>query len=396
MGVEEHLSRRQALARMASASVGLAASSLDRLAAQHPCADAAAAGTLIGTRPLSREDGVVQPYGVKFGGSGLDARQITDLSRLAPERLITPSDAVFVRTECPPAVRRSQSWRIATTGLLAREGSLTIEELTRMSRPMGLHLLECAGNNNPANFGLMSVAAWDGVPLVDVLARLRPATRATAVLVAGVDDEARPSSASVPGAGWVLPLAALDRRGAFLALRMNEAPLPPDHGRPVRLVVPGWYGCAWVKWVNVIRLVGAEEPATSQMKEFAGRTHQTARHDLARDYAPADIQAAAMPIRVEQRRTPDGVHYRVVGIVWGGDRPADRLEIRFGAADSWRPVAICPPPSGTEGVWMLWEYRWSPPAPGTYRIEVRIPTPSVPQRRLDRGYYVRQVSIDEG
>ena len=90
------------------------------------------------------------------------------------------------------------------------------------------------------------------------------------------------------GASWVLPIAALNSLGAFLAVRMNGEPLPPDHGMPVRLVVPGWYGCAWIKWVIAIRLVGADEPATTQMKEFAGRTHQTARHDLARDYVPPD------------------------------------------------------------------------------------------------------------
>jgi DMSO/TMAO reductase YedYZ molybdopterin-dependent catalytic subunit len=389
-------SRRGAIAQIVSATAGLLGSSgLDRLAAQQPCADGAAAGTLIGTLPLSRADGVIQPYGVKFGGPGLDRRQITDLSRLDPDRLITPNDAVFVRTERPPeAARRSRSWRIATEGLLAREGSLTIEELTRMSRAMGTHLLECAGNNNPANFGLMSVAEWDGVPLVDLLSRLQPTARATAVLVAGLDDEARQSAVSVAGASWVLPLTALDRLGAFLALRMNGEPLPPDHGMPVRLVVPGWYGCAWIKWVTAIQLVGAEEPATSQMKEFAGRTHQDARHDLARDYAPPDVQAAAMPIRVEQRRTADGLHYRIVGIVWGGDRPADRLEIRFGGDDSWRPVAMCRPRPAT-GVWTLWEYRWRPPAAGAYRIGLRVPDPSVPQRRLDSGYYVRQVTIEQ-
>ena len=171
--------------------------------------------------------------------------------------------------------------------------------------------------------------------------------------LSALDDEGQRSATSVAGASWVLPIAALDRLGAFLALRMNGEPLPPDHGSPVRLVVPGWYGCAWIKWVTAIHLVGADEPATTQMKEFAGRTHQTARHDLARDYAPADIQAAAMPIRVEKRRTPDGVHYRVVGIAWGGSPPADRLEIRFGSGDAWKPVSICssrpPPASGRSG-----------------------------------------------
>ena len=270
---------------------------------------------------------------------------------------------------------------------------MTVDDLANLSRPMGTHLLECAGNNNPANFGLMSVAAWDGVPLVDLLSRLRPTPQATAVRIVGVEDEGQRSASSVAGASWVLPIAALDRLGAFLALRMNGEPLPPDHGSPVRLVVPGWYGCAWIKWVTAIHLVGADEPATTQMKEFAGRTHQTARHDLARDYAPADIQAAAMPIRVEKRRTPDGVHYRVVGIAWGGRPPADRLEIRFGSGDAWKPVPICSPRPAA-GVWTLWEYRWTPPAAGVYSIALRIPDASMPQRRLDAGYYIRRVSVD--
>jgi DMSO/TMAO reductase YedYZ molybdopterin-dependent catalytic subunit len=387
-------SRRAAIVHLASATAGLLASgSLDRLAAQQPCADAAAAGTLLETLPLSRDDGVLQPFGVKFGGPGLDARQITDLAHLEPDRLITPNPLAFIRTECPRAARRRpQPWRIATSGLAAQAGSMTVDDLANLSRPMGTHLLECAGNNNPANFGLMSVAAWDGVPLADLLSRLRPTPQATAMRIDGLDDEGQRSATSVAGASWVLPFAALDRLGAFLALRMNGEPLPPDHGHPVRLVVPGWYGCAWVKWVTAIHLVGADEPATTQMKEFAGRTHQTARHDLASDYAPPDIQAAAMPVRVEKRRTPDGVHYRIVGIAWGGRPPADRLAIRFGPDEAWKPVSMCGPRAAA-GVWTLWEYRWTPPEPGVYSIALRVPDASTPQRRLDGGYYIRRVSV---
>ena len=111
---------------------------------------------------------------------------------------------------------------------------------------------------------------------------------------------------------------------------MNGEPVPADHGKPVRLAVPGWYGCAWIKWVNEIRLVGPDEPATSQMVEFADRTHQSEPHKLARDYAPADIQTAATPVRVEKRKGPNGLEYRIVGIVWGGTKPVDRL--RFASA----------------------------------------------------------------
>ena len=215
-----------------------------KLAAQLACADPAAAGTLVGTLPLSRAGAPVQPYGVKFGGRGLDARLITDLSRLEPDHLITPNSQAFVRTECPPVVAQHRGpWRIRTSGLLAREGSLTADELRKSARPMGAHLCECSGNNNPANFGLMSVAEWDGVPLTEVLSRLELAATATAVLVGGVDPDTPRSSSSTAGASWVIPFAHARSprrllRGAHerrAAVARSRAAGPAHRSRLVRL-----------------------------------------------------------------------------------------------------------------------------------------------------------------
>jgi len=259
---------------------------------------------------------------------------------------------------------------------------------------MGPHLFECSGNGGSYNFGLMSVAEWEGIPLAQVVARLKPAKEATAVLVSGFDHIGQNSQRSIVGASWVFPLASLDKLGAFLAVRMNGVELPDDHGKPVRLVVPGWYGCTWIKWVNEIRLVGPDEPATSQMVEFASRTHQTDPHKFARDYAPADMHTAATPVRVEKRRGPNGLEYRIVGIVWGGTAPVDRLQIRFKADEAFTPFSICPAPK-THTVWSLWDYRWKPTAPGTYDIALEVADQSVPQRRLKTGFYMLQVTIDE-
>jgi DMSO/TMAO reductase YedYZ molybdopterin-dependent catalytic subunit len=395
--VSNRSSRRDALRALGTIGAATLIDSdpvLAQLAAQHPCADPGAAGTLIASLPLFRADGVTQPTGVKFG-SGLDARLNTDLSLLQPDRLITPNALAFVRTERPPAAASHRGpWTIKTTGLLAREDMLPFDDLRRDARPMGPHLFECSGNNNPANFGLISVAGWTGVPLAEVVSWLQPTSRATAVLISGMDHETTPSTSSTPGASWAFPLGDLDRLGAFLAVEMNGEPVPPDHGAPVRLVVPGWYACAWIKWVDGIRLVGRDEPATSQMKEFAGRTHQRARHDLARDYSAADIQTAATPVRVEKRRGPAGLEYRIVGIVWGGSRLIDHLAIRFRRDGAWNRFPICPAPT-TQRVWSLWEYRWKVATPGVYSIALSVPDSSVPQRRLESGYYMRQVTIDE-
>jgi DMSO/TMAO reductase YedYZ molybdopterin-dependent catalytic subunit len=217
---------------------------------------------------------------------------------------------------------------------------------------------------------------------------------AAGVLVGGVDDETTPSRSSNPGASWVIPAAALERLGAFLAVRLNGAPLTPDHGAPVRLVVPGWYGCSWIKWVNEIRVVGGGEPSTVQMLEFSRRTHQDGLPTLARDYEPPVIDFAATPIRVEKRRVNGRLEYRIVGIVWGGDRVVDRLAIRFKAGQAPEPFPICPPPA-THRTWSLWAYRWRPEAPGIYDIVLKALDSSVRTRRLDISFYIRRVAIDE-
>ena len=130
------------------------------------------------------------------------------------------------------------------------------------------------------------------------------------------------------------------------------------------------------------------------MVEFAARTHQAEPFKLAKDYTPADIQTAATPVRVEKRKGPNGLEYRIVGIVWGGAKPVDRLQIRFGKDAAFTPFSVCPTPK-THTMWSLWEYRWKPAQPGTYDIALEVADQSVPQRRLKTGYYMRQVKIEE-
>jgi len=350
-------------------------------------------GELLGLVPLHGDRARPTPFGEMVGGPGLDARLFTDLSKLQPDRLITPTPHVFVRTAAWGTLDPS-SISIAMPAGGGAQTPLTLGALQHDARPMGAHLLECSGNADPDNFGLMSVAEWDGVPLGDVIARQKPPAGATAILVSGLDDTAQRSRTSTPGASWVLPLASLERLGAFLAIRMNGEPLTRDHGAPVRLVVPGWYACSWIKWVNEIRLVGADLPTTSQMIEFSLRTHQSGVPQLAKDYEPPAIDLAATAIRVEKRRVDGRIEYRIIGIVWGGDRPVDRLMIRFAAGETPGVFPICPAPR-THKTWSLWEYRWRPASPGLYTIVLSAADKSIRTRRLDVSYYARRVVIDE-
>jgi hypothetical protein len=174
---------------------------------------------------------------------------------------------------------------------------------------------------------------------------------------------------------------------------MNGSLLTKDHGAPVRLVVPGWYGCACIKWVNEITIVDDTTAATSQMEEYAARTMQTGVPRLASDYKPATVEQAALPIRIEKWLVDEKIKYKVVGILWGGSRPLKSLEIRFNpeedyvAVDSFQQTANDP--------WSFWTHAWTPKQIGTHLIRLRVNEPGVPTRRLDLGYYMRSVEITE-
>jgi DMSO/TMAO reductase YedYZ molybdopterin-dependent catalytic subunit len=373
------------------------------------------AARLIGTIPLGNPSGLPATPLNRLLGSGLSARLFTDLSTLSPgaaDAHATPVDRFFVRTACPASLPEPASWTLEITGLVESPSRVSLASLQSLASVSGRYLLECSGNTDPANYGLLSTAEWEGVPLRSLLDRLAPSSPVPRVLVSGVDDDADAMQTSVPGASWIFSRDDLQR--ALLALRMNGVPLPRDHGFPVRLVVPGWYGCACIKWVNRIELVPDEAPATSQMREFASRTHQppdASRRSgssrgssteegpgttpaLARDYIPAVIDTTAMPVRVEKWVASGHVFYRIVGIMWGGARRTNLLSIRFRANTPWTRVEDCPLPSTTD-TWSVWTHTWRPAEPGRYDIVLRVDDPAIRTRRLDLFFYARAVQIDE-
>src|SRR5262249_46286513 len=127
------------------------------------------------------------------------------------------------------------------------------------------------------------------------------------------------------------------------------------------------------------------------MREFAQRTHQTGVHTLARDFQPATIDLAAMPVRVETWRIDEEIWYRVVGILWGGIRCTDALVIRFNPDTEYVPVESYHHQSNAS--WTVWTHFWRPKAPGKYWIQLRIADSNVRSRRLEMGYYSRKVII---
>ncbi len=343
--------------------------------------------TFVGKIPFmrrNRRERLEEVYGVGWSG-----RFRQDLSLLTPETLITSNERFYIRTRCPTALDLSLPWSIEVGGASGEIEERPVETVISASRSMGVHLLECSGNGG--SFGLLSAAEWSGVPLAEFLALegVQPPTEH--LLISGFDEHPETTDPRVLGANWIYRWQDLIDAGAFLATGMNGVPLPPDHGYPVRLVVPGWYGCTCIKWVNEIRFVGPDELSTAHMREFAGRTEQSTAHERAADYAAALIDLTAVPIRVEQWQLEGEPFYRLVGVLWGGRQLTEDLRIELGADTEAVPVDYFS--HEDYRTWSLWSHIWRPASAGVHQLRMQVGESEIRTRRLDRGFYRQRVEI---
>jgi DMSO/TMAO reductase YedYZ molybdopterin-dependent catalytic subunit len=352
------------------------------------CDDAIAGGTYLGVLDFLDESGEL---GSKVN-VGWDARLRFDLATLSSRTLIVDNNSFFIRTELPDQLDLTQPWSVKVTGWVENGKDFALSDLETFAQHEATVCLECSGNGKSSRFGLISAATFSGVLFADLLATIDRLPQGTRILIDGFDESSHPSTHSSPGASWIFTPEELIGTGAMLALRMNGSALPLDHGFPVRLIVPGWYGCCNIKWVREIRLVDENEPSTTHMREFASRTHQSGVPELARDFLPARMHFAAMPVRIEKWMIDGILRFRVVGIMWGGERRPSTLYLRDNEGGPLLPVEFC---EGAQAVqtWAMFSTMWIPGQSGEYMLTMHVDDPSIPTQRLDTGYYARRVQI---
>jgi len=346
------------------------------------------ADELLGLVPFVEEGG--SPLGTLIEGSHL-GRLVVDLKKLTKDKLVTPNEEFFIRTRYPDGLHHEGPWELAVRGHVREEKSLRLADLLGDVEPMGTQLLECSGNSKRREFGLLSSAEWSGIPIRKVLDRMHPNAKATRLLVVGHDEHSDFRTPRGKGASWIFTFDQLERAGAYLATAMNAQPLPRDHGEPVRLMMPNWYGCTCIKWVHELALVDDDAPSTAQMREFSSRTHQDGVPEMARDFIPATMDQTGTAVRVEKWRSGEELVYRVWGLLWGGERTTDDVRIQF--RDDLPAEPLESYDHRVNNSWTLWSHTWRPKEPGRYVITLSVDDPTIRTRRLDRGYYARQIDI---
>lgn len=384
-------SRRELLIRSAALGAGLSTAS-----------DFAALGAALAPAESLGPIPFVGESAVRFGettGEGLAGRRYFDLGSLTPESALTPTERFFIRTRRPRYAEPVASWRLEVRALHGGPTYLKLAELEAMAEPRGRHLLESIENGPNNSFGLVSAAEWHGVSFTRLFERTEvPGTYELPwrVLVEGDDRHAGLQVGGVAGASWVFSAEDLTKSGAFLATRMNGEPLLPDHGAPVRLVVPGWYGCTWIKWVRSIVFVPTESTlATAQMREYAETTFHRKETRRAADFLPVTLAPAALPLRVDRVSKADGsAALSIKGVTWGSEAPVTKIIIRFSRDEAWKAVDVLTP-RAAGSPWQLWSHLWQPAGDGVFEIDARVDG-APHHRRIARRHYARKVRLGAG
>jgi DMSO/TMAO reductase YedYZ molybdopterin-dependent catalytic subunit len=300
----------------------------------------------------------------------------------AVERLregVTPAPAFYVRSNFPVPALDPDGHRIAVRGAVERPLDLGLADLRDLGTRTVVTTMECAGNNRtalvplptgePWQSGAVSTGEWTGVPLRAVLERAGLRPDAVEVLVEGAD-RGRPKDGlpeEIPFAR-ALPTDKALHEDTLLALELNGAPLPADHGAPVRLVVPAWYGMASVKWVARIEALA---------ERFAGY-YQNRRYiyDLGDGASPAPVREMLVKSLVVSPREGETVargRVRVLGRAWSGAGEIVRVEVAVDGGETWQEARLLEEarPSPSPYAWTAWEFDWEAAEPGRHVLRAR-------------------------
>ena len=250
-----------------------------------------------------------------------------------------------------------------------------LEELKRLPATTLRVTLECAGNGRaqispryPSVPWLeegVSTAEWTGVPLRMLLERARLAHGAADIVFRGAD-RGFDRGVEHEFARSLTPAEAM-KEDVLVAYAMNGAPLPPQHGAPLRLVVPRWYGMASVKWLRAIEVLDRPFDGLQQASSYHFRRAPGEKGEPCRLMRVNSLMAPpGIPDFYGRRRTVDAGPVAIAGRAWSGAAPIARVE--FGVDGGWRAALLDPP--GTQPAWQAWRITWEA-QPGEHELACR-------------------------
>jgi DMSO/TMAO reductase YedYZ molybdopterin-dependent catalytic subunit len=291
---------------------------------------------------------------------------------------VTPVDAFFVRQHLPrPAATDPAAYRLNLTGLVSKPLEVTLADLEKLPQHTVPATLECTGNGR-AFFtpklpgiqwgrGAVGNAEWTGPRLSDVLALAGTLPTAKFLEIDGADT----GLLQTPDFVRSMPMEKALHPATLLALKMNGQ-APDIHGLPARLIVPGWDGTSWVKWVIRLAPVAKESGGFFMNPGYRYPKYKLPPGTPAR---PAELEVIeGMPVKStltapeDQSKAPMA-EITIRGFAWAGENAVERVEVSTDGGSRWRDAQLSA--RKLPFAWRLFTLNWTPTEPGYYTIMSR-------------------------
>src|SRR5207302_4639193 len=289
--------------------------------------------------------------------------------------VVMPNARFYIRNHFQIPNLDPATFRLTVGGLVERPLGFSLRDLHSMCSQTLIATLECAGNGrtlfHPAiegekwSLGAVSTAEWTGVPLAEVLDRAGVRPGAREVLFRGADGESCRGESGPNRFERSLQLDHARDSDLLLAYAMNGEPLPIQHGYPVRLIVPGWYAVASVKWLTEIELIDRPFVGHYQTDKYWyewERDGQVVREPVTMQLVRALIiePAPSQEIRAGE--------LALRGVAWSGAAPIARVEVCVGTG-SWQEARLVS--ERKRYSWQRWELITSVQETGVVSLRVR-------------------------
>jgi DMSO/TMAO reductase YedYZ molybdopterin-dependent catalytic subunit len=304
-----------------------------------------------------------------FPAPAADRRQL-DVRKI--DGPFTPKDQFFTTQHYGHPEIDPAAFRLKVTGLVDKPLSLSLDALRGMRRVELAAGFECSGNRRPLQ-GLSSNARWTGVPLRTVLDQAGVKDSAREFVFFGADHgkeevEFRTQKYEVDQQyGRSLSREKALSPEPMLAYALNGEPLTKHQGSPLRLLVPGWYGVANVKWLSHIHL-----QEDQYLGKYQARWYRTLRGEMIdgevrwKESAVTHMQLKSFIARVSK----DGNRHKVLGVILNDGTPIRSVEVKVDEGQ-WQPATI-DPATNSKYSWKLFTYTWTGATPGEHTLVSRV------------------------
>ena len=278
---------------------------------------------------------------------------------------ITPIGLHYLLTHFDIPKVDADTWQLEVGGLVEKQLTLSLADL-QARPPLTMPVtLECAGNgralieprpmSQPWLQGAVGTAEWTGTPLAFLLEEAGLAAEAKEIVFSGLD---RGIQGDLEHAyERSLPVAEAQRDEILLAYEINGQPLPPQHGFPLRLIVPGWYGMTHVKWLHSITAVA--EPFTGWQQDVAYHVRESEEEQgepVTRIKPRSLMVPPGIPEFLSRTRYVAPGPCEVEGRAWSGRAPVSRVEFSADSGETWADATLDEPVG--EFAWRGWNYAW--------------------------------------